>query len=557
MTLGELKLRDPETLVLGAFGVCLAVAFMWGLPGSDTWCADSISPRSCGLGAIVETYWTGHFHTYPPLHMALLTILSLPWIGLAASRVGFGRDALEGELVKPLYMTGIEITSRLVSGAMALAIVWNTMRLWSRLAGRRVGIGAGLVLACNATLVYYAHTGNLDVPNLFWVCWALVEVDRVASGEPREAQALLLATCAVLTKDQAAAALALPILLYLVLFPWLARRASIARRGLMTGTLGAVALYAAVSGAIVNPTGFARRIAFVFGPASQPWAGYPASLEGRLALVSDMVRALPHFGSWPLALLAAVGVALAALSEGRWRMLLPFAGAVSFTLLFNLSARRSEDRFLLPQSVLLLPYASLAFDRLRSAASRGWSTALASGVGVAAAIPALLGVASLLATLLTDPRYEAEKYLAAQPKGEPIEVYGTAKFLPRIPRDLVATRPGVEPTADRERLPGVTELVDPSMDPRPRAPALIVLSTDLSQVELPFMPGAPSRRALAPYRDEVSRAFLRRLHDGSLGYARVLRATCPLAWPLKCHKVHGSTAEEVWIYAPASSGSEP
>ena len=68
----------------------LRSASRWGLPGTSTWAVDSISPRSCGLGAIVETYWPGHFHTYPALHMGLLTILSLPWLALAALRVGVG-----------------------------------------------------------------------------------------------------------------------------------------------------------------------------------------------------------------------------------------------------------------------------------------------------------------------------------------------------------------------------------------------------------------------------------------------------------------------------------
>src|SRR3984957_9921020 len=102
-------LRTPERAVLGAFALSIAVGFTWGLPSSSTWAVDSISPRSCGLGAIVETYWPGHFHTYPALHTGLLTLLSLPWIALAAARVGLGREGLGAELIKPLYMTGIEV----------------------------------------------------------------------------------------------------------------------------------------------------------------------------------------------------------------------------------------------------------------------------------------------------------------------------------------------------------------------------------------------------------------------------------------------------------------
>jgi len=84
-----------------AWPVWLAVLFAlvgvtWGLPGSDTWAEDAMSPRTCGLFAIAETYRPGHFHVYPPLHVALLTLTSLPWELGTIFRVGFDRAALEG-----------------------------------------------------------------------------------------------------------------------------------------------------------------------------------------------------------------------------------------------------------------------------------------------------------------------------------------------------------------------------------------------------------------------------------------------------------------------------
>ena len=35
------------------------------------------------------------------------------------------------------------------------------------------------VVATNAIFVLYAHTGNTDVPYLFWLTWAFFELDRV------------------------------------------------------------------------------------------------------------------------------------------------------------------------------------------------------------------------------------------------------------------------------------------------------------------------------------------------------------------------------------------
>jgi 4-amino-4-deoxy-L-arabinose transferase-like glycosyltransferase len=545
------RLRDPAVVVLLALGIAIAVGSWWGLPGSDSWIADAVSPRSCGLGAIVETYWPGHFHKYPPLHTALLTVLSLPWIGLAASRAGTGIDTLGAELVKPLYMTGIEVSARLVAAAMAVATVGGTMALWGRLAGRRAGIAAGVIVASNAVFVLYAHTGNTDVPYLFWLAWALVEIDRVACGEPRETHALLLATAAVLTKDQAAAALILPLPAYLVLVPWFARRAPVLRRGLLRAVLLSVATYAVVSGAVVNPVGFRRRIAHLVGPASQQWVEYPGGVAGALAMTRDSLHQVTDFTSWPIVLAAFAGLVLAfARGPGlaRARALLPLTAAASFACFFSLPVRQSEHRYFLPETLFFLPYAGLAYD----AAWARWSRAraLVAGAAVASLLPALLGVASMDATLLADPRYVAERFLARLSPGTHVEIYGGPIFMPRIPAQLVAVRPGVEPIGDRQAIPDVTDLVDPEMDPRSRAPDAIVLATELSNES-----NAEVSRWVVPpetmqYRDPRSHAFLRKLFDGSLGYARVLRATCTLPWPLECRRIHHSTGGEVWVYMP-------
>jgi len=542
-------LGDPTVWVAMAFVLAVAIGCTWSLPGSDSWSADSISPRSCGLGAIVQTYWPGHFHTYPPLHMALLTVASLPWMGLAATRVGSDAQALEAELIKPLYMTAIEAEARVISAAMALGIVLHTMRLWKRLAGRRAGLAAGAIVAANATLVYYAHTGNLEVPYLFWTTWAMVEMDRVMAGERREVQALLLAVAAVLTKDQAAAALLIPMPMSLWVVPWARSRVPLARSGMILGGSLAVGAYALGSGALTNPVGFGRRVAFLLGPASQTWAGYARTFRGSLSLARDAFLATPHFASWPLCLAAALGVSLAAMSKRglpRARKLAPLAAGASFALFFTLGARRSEDRFLLPPSVFFFPYAALAFD----AAWTAWPRARGAIAGAAAAAlaPAVLAVASIDATLLADPRYEAERFLRGLGTGTHVEVYGGPIFMPRVPAWLVTTRPGVEPLAERQKITGIVDMVDPVMDPRTRSPSVIVLATELSSIAATEPPTASHPFGLMQYGDATSHAFFRALLDGSLGYVRALRAVCTLPWPLECRRVHDSTAGEVWVY---------
>ena len=543
----------PEALVLLLVAIAGAVGLAWGLPGGHSWAADSISPRSCGLGAIVETYWPGHYHERPPLHMLVLTVLSLPWIGLAVAQVGVDPDRLTHVLIEPLPMTGIEITARLVTLAMAVGVAASTMRLWRRLAGRQAAIVAGLTIASNAVFIYYAHTGNLDVPALFWTAWCLLEVDRFATGEIGEQRVLLLAVAAALTKDQAAGALVVVLPVFLVLLPWLASRASPLRPALVRAALLAVGVYALVSGALINPVGFWHRLAFLFGPGSQSWAGYQPGAAGALALIRDAIAATPHFTAWPIAVAAGAGVIVAlrrAPPVPRARLLLPLVAAVSFFVLFDLAARRSEDRFLLPVAVLVLPYAGLLWQRASGVAGARIPAAVVLAAGFALAA---LGVASVDGTLLVDSRYAAEDFLAALPPGTPIEVYGGPIYLPRIPAGLAAVRPGIEPIAERQPIAGVAEIVDPAMDPRPRAPEYIVLATELSDVAMTRPPPASQPYGLMQYRDARSRRFLRDLYDGALGYVRVLDSRCALPWPLACRTIHASTGRDVWIYARVHS----
>jgi hypothetical protein len=546
--------RDPRAWLVALAVVFASIGLGWGLPGSDTWAEDAISPRSCGLFAIVQTYLPGHFHQYPPLHMALLTVTSLPWVAMAAARAGTDSAALETALLDPRTMTPIEVCARLVAVAMFAGTVWNTTALFARLAGARGGLLAGAIVATNATLVYYAHTGNLEVPYLFWSSWALLELDRVLAGEAREVHAMVAVTCAVLTKDQAAGLFALTLPACLAARPELLRR-----RRTWVAVGSAMLAYALVSGALPNPTGFARRIATLFGPASEDWSPYPKTLEGRLAVARDAVVSVPRYASWALAAAACGGVVLAATRPRgvtRVRALLPLLAATSFTLLFTLGARRTEDRFLLPQSVLVFPYAAFALEAGLALVERraAWSGATVA-VCALFLLPSLVAVASIDATLLVDARYAAERFLATLPAGTRVELYGGSHFLPRIPASLVATRVGVDDPASRSHVFGARDVSGDPNDIDRRAPDYVVLGAEHSH---PFLPtDAPqSRYGTTEFSDAASFRFFIALTSNALDYTRVFRGTCALPWPLGCRSIHASTARELWIYRREPHGTE-
>jgi hypothetical protein len=531
------------------------VGITWGLPGSDTWAEDAMSPRTCGLFGIAETYTPGHFHAYPPLHVALLTLTSLPWEIATIARVGLDRAALERALIEPRVMTPVELCARLVAVAMLAGIVWNTVRLFERLGGRRVGIVAGLVVATDSALLYYAHTGALEVPYLFWSSWALVEIDRVLAGESREPQVMIAVTCAVLTKDQAAGLFLLTLPACLAVRPALLRSK---RTWLSLG--GALVAYALVAGAVTNPSGFAKRIALLLGPMATDWTPYPRTLAGYGAMARDAFFAVPLQSSWLIAVASGIGIAVAAgalpsppapspKGEGeeaalRTRRMMPLLAAASYTLCFLLGARRTEDRFLLPLAILVFPYAAFA---LETWLSRARSAVLPYAAFALALVPAVLAVASLDATLLADPRYAAERFLASLPAGTRIEVYGGSHFIPRIPAQLDAVRVSLDDPAERSH---TYRVADVQGDPNAidlRHPGYVVLGAEHSHL---FPPGyAPTARyGTVEFTDPATFRFFYSLTENQLDYAPVLKARCELPWPLSCRDIHGSTGHPIWIY---------
>ncbi len=523
--------RDKAVYVL--FAAFVVFGCWWNLPCVDTWASDSVSPRVSGLGSgLAETYAWGSYFTYPPLHLLLLGALALPVIGCFAVTAPQGADALRLALVHAPAMTIVEVTTRLVTFAMALGVIRNVWRMSERLWDARVAFIAGLAVACNPIFVYYAHTGNLEVPSLFWATLALDELVRVTRGESRERRAMLYVAFAVLTKDQAAAMLLLPVLGVIV------RRRAWAAIG-----LGALT-YLLVSGAVVNPLGWARRVAFLLGPASRDWTPYDSTAAGLGELCRDVALNVWRSGGALAAVAVGIGVRVAARSQKRGE-LLPLAAASSFVVLFTFGARRSEERFLLPPMVLLAPFVGVAFASVKHA-RRTWALA-----ALTVAWPTF-EVLRVDATLAMDARPSATRYLETLPPRTPVEVYGANPTLPRLPSGPEWTRVGTENPASRgihpAFEPGRDVRVD-AIDPAGRNPQYLVVS---SHWATHFEGGrTPIARRWAEDREAAS-YFELLAHDAHPTYRRVATFRCVLPFGFACRRIHSSTGDEIWVFQAAS-----
>lgn len=470
------------------------VGLFWGLPASDAWDNDGIAPRDI-LPGLAATFTPGDFYTYPPFHLALLAVLTLPVTIVAVARApSTSVSAVVKEILAPGYMTAFTATARVVSLLMSLGLAIAIAKLaeeifaeeGERERGERVGVLAAAIVSAGICVTYYAHMSNLDIPALFWgSISALMLVRAIRRREVRLIRrAALFAVLAVSSKDQAYAlfVVSAPLLLggwLLADDDWVRANRRVVLREVGIALALSAALLLLVDGAITNPSGFRARLAFLRGPASQDFSGYAKDVEGRFALLVDLGRRLtihypPVFG-----LLIVGGLVLCLVQASRGTMLLrlaPLIFALSFTIGFNMAARRTDDRFTLPQAVFAAIYAAYAIEWM-------WSRFASGGLMVVLRL-ACAGVLVLEAweamrvdlTLLFEPRLRTEAFLAANVRvpDDTIEVHGLNVYLPRFPAGARVVRVGQN--RRRGPLPGVDEVEAPLMDIERRRPRWVVIS---------------------------------------------------------------------------------
>jgi hypothetical protein len=559
-------LSPAERVLLLAIAVVHVVGIGWGLPASDGWDVDGVSPRDF-LPGVLKTLTPGDYFTYPPLHLLLLTVLTLPvtLVALARAPSLAQHDVIQAFLHVPV-MTTFAIVARIVSLLMSLAIVVAIGNLARALFGARARPWAMAIAGVEVAGTYYAHTTNLDIPALFWASYALLGlVEAVKADEPRRLRRVaVLAACAIATKDQAYA-------IFLLSFPvvlgaWaIERRRSGNVRELLRETMWlagiGIALVLFLDGALFNPTGFAARVRFLTGPASQDFAQYSKDWPGRFAAFRDAATFLPQHYPVALAPVFALGAVLGiGRTKGRDRIaaFVPLLAILSFTLAFNCVARRVEERFMLPQMQLLAVYGGGAIGVMLELAPIARQRALSWMVRLGASACILSGLhmsAIVIATMLGDARYDAEAFMRDHVKpGDVVEVYGSNVYLPRFPHDAVVQRIGSGPTATRNPMPDVVEKQDQLGAVAARAPRWIVVSSGYAWRFL-RVEGTEDTGHMLPESQRASLAdadathHMRALFAGSAGYT-VAHISHYAGHPplLPPHPLHASLACDVWIF---------
>jgi hypothetical protein len=343
-----------------------------------------------------------------------------------------------------------------------------------------------------------------------------------------------------------------------VTITWAARtsdRRGLLREAAIAAGLG-VALVLVFDGAPFNPTGFAARVRFLLGPASQDFAQYSKDFAGRAAAFADSWSPFSRHYPWAIAALIVVGAFVSATRrEPRARALapLPLLAALSFTLTFNCWARRGEERFVMPQMLFVGVYAAVALAYLLE---RVKTQPVKIALGLAVASTFAVGIhksASVSAVMLRDPRYDAEAFLKEHARpGDVVEVYGRNVYLPRFPSWLKVVRVGTEPLERRNPMPGIEEKQDAYGNIEARSPRFIVFGGGFAWRYL-INEWAPVDGRVQPtihragLADQDGRDYFRRLFEERAGYAKALHARYESRlFPLV--QMHGSLGAEVFVF---------
>jgi hypothetical protein len=560
------ELHPFERWLLFFIAILHVTGIGWGLPASDGWDVDGVAPRDF-LSGIVKTVTPGDHFTYPPLHLLLLTVLTLPVTLVALVRAPSlaPHDVIQAFVHVPV-MTVFAFTARVVSLFMSLGIVLAVGNIARAVLGPRARPWAMAIAGVEVAGTYYAHTSNLDVPALFWASWALLTlILAIKADEPRRLRRVaVLVACAIATKDQAYAVFLFAMPCVLVLWAVERRRAGtlpeLVRETAWLVGIG-IFLVLLLDGALFNPTGFAARVRFLTGPASQDFAQYSRDWPGRIAAFRDAAAFLPNHYPVALAPVFALGVVIAvARNRGRDRIaaLVPLFAILSFTLAFNCVARRVEERFMLPQMQLLAVYGGCAVAGVLELAAVARSRALSWMVRIGGAVSVLAGLrlsVIVIATMLGDARYDAEAFMREHVReGDVVEVYGGNVYLPRFPATARVQRVGSGPVESRNPMPDIVEKEDDLGAVASRNPRWIVVSTGyawrflrrVESEEAGHVLPESQRMSLA---DADATSHMRALFAGAAGY-QVAHVSHYAGHPplLPPHPLHASLACDVWIF---------
>lgn len=482
--------RDSALILVVVLALVLnAAGLRWGLPlsGIHAWDVDAIAPMGPLVAAkrmIVDDWWnSGYYNKYPMGHFFLLMVAYAPYLGYLKLTGGLGTPSEMypfGFQNPKTALTVLTLIARSLNALMGVGIVLLVYLTARRFGDRRAALFSALTIALSPPFIFYAHTGNIDTPSLFWCALALFAFGRLVAGQGELRHYLLLGGAVGMgaaTKEQVIGLFLLLPLSVLILHaqhsdpaptrPWAIIRAAGAR-GPLAGLAAATAVFVLATHLIFNWDGNALRFQWrLHGIHPIYGTNYPGGarqvappLEGFVEMATHTVEAMNPV----LFFAGVVGLVLLPLHRPWARhfaaVLLSYvAFAVALFPFFR-------ARFVMQAVLVLAFFAGPVLGAL-------WAFGVARSRPVLAAV-VLVGAYSFAYggevnhLLMRDARYAAEAWFQTHATpGATVEAFSGPVYLPRFPGHVRVRHPDMTV----EELAGLEA----------RAPDFVVLSSAFSR----------------------------------------------------------------------------
>jgi 4-amino-4-deoxy-L-arabinose transferase-like glycosyltransferase len=426
----------------------------WGLPpaGIHAWDVDAVAPMGPLIAAkrmILDDWWnSGYFNKFPMGHFFLLMAAYTPYVGYLWLTGGLHRpsEVYPFGLEDPqTALTVLTVIARSVSALMGVGIVILVYLTARRLTGRHAAFFSALTIVCSPAFIFYAQTGNVDTPSLFWCALGLFALGRILTGPCARGNYLLLgvaAGMAAATKEQTVGLfLAMPLSVVIaharhahpVARPATAFFRTVLDRRLLGGLLASIATFAVATHLVFNWDGNMVRLQMrLLGIHPVYGTSHPGRLAGPVGPSDGIAEIARHTAESMNPVLFAAGVAGLVVLWRRQQWARHFAlAALGYAALSVSMMHFIAARFVMEVVLVFAFFVGPVLGGLWR-----WSVAhsrpLTAGLLLVWAYSFAYGL-EVDYLLVRDARYDAERWLQAHAPDTRIEAFSRPTYLPRFP----------------------------------------------------------------------------------------------------------------------------
>lgn len=446
------------TLAIFAFLAYLP-GFWWGAPHAtdadrkQSWGVDDETPLGplAEVHNIIEPKPDRNFG-YPLMYFFTVATAYAPYLGWLwltgqwTTISGVYPFGMADPVSTLKIMTYIAHLVTVMMGVGTVLAAYETGRV---LQNRRTGVITALFAMTSYPMFYYARSGNVDVPMLFFIALTVMMFAQCLAKEVTARRLALLGVFAGFTlgtKEQGIGAfLLIPVVL--LILQWRqqegAWRSSRFWKPLLAGAAGAFIAFGFGSGLFIEPSRYITHVQLIGGRVDLIAAGaiyipniFPNTWSGHIQYAQKIVEFLIDMMTFPGLLLAVAGLLWLLRAAPRKGMVA--LTAVTYLLFIFVTLRAAQMRYLMPIPYLLaFPAAWLVnkgMDRTQTAARWG---ALLLVVGIVGFN--LLRGTALTYEMINDSRFAAAAWLAARTEpGDSVEFFGPIQKLPPLAAGVTA-----------------------------------------------------------------------------------------------------------------------